>query len=592
MYRNPYPRTLLIVRLLFCYEVEDRQSCLSPDRQDCLSSTYARAMRLLLILLLAFPLFSQPAPVKQAFGDFRAEAIRAHVKFLASDLLEGRGPGTRGDALATSYIAAQFEAMGLEPAGDNGSYFQKVSLLGITTNEAGSSLAFNRNSTKRTLKYRDEFVAGNQTQQENVSIDSDILFVGHGVKAPEYNWDDYKGVDVRGKTLVMLVDDPPANAQEPDLFRGRARTYYGRWTYKHEIGTKLGAAAVILVHTDPSAGYGWQVVRNSWTGEQGYVKLPAGQHALTVASWITQPVAAELFASAGLDLAKLTEAAHRRDFKPVPLGVKLQGNVKSTIRAFDTANVVAKLEGSDAKLKDEAILYSAHHDHIGIGSPDDDDPTDTIYNGAIDNASGTATVLELARVWSRMTPRPKRSVYFALVAAEEQGLLGSKYLGEHPPIPAGKIAVGFNMDALNLFGEVKSVTMIGIDRTTFFPTAQQVTKAMNLTIVPDQAPEQGSYYRSDHFSLAKAGVPAFSIKQGLEVIGKPAGYGEAKSKEYREKHYHQASDEFDPTWDFAAAVQVARLATWLGYEAAQSDAMPMWLEGEEFYAVTRAARQR
>jgi Zn-dependent M28 family amino/carboxypeptidase len=322
------------------------------------------------------------------------------------------------------------------------------------------------------------------------------------------------------------------------------------------------------------------------------VKNREGQHALTVASWITQPVAAELFQSAGLDLAKLTEAAHKRNFKPVPLGVKLQGNVKSAIRAFDTANVVARVEGSDPKLKDEAVLYSAHHDHIGIGTPDDDDATDTIYNGAIDNASGTATILELARVWSRMTPRPKRSILFALVAAEEQGLLGSEYLGENPPIPAGKIVMGLNLDALNLFGEVNSVTMIGIDRTTFFPTAQNVTKAMNLTIIPDQAPEQGSYYRSDHFSLAKAGVPAFSIKQGLEVVGKPAGHGEAKSKEYREKHYHQASDEFDPTWDFTAAVQVARLALWLGYEAAQSDTMPMWLEGEEFYGVTKAVRQR
>lgn len=547
--------------------------------------------RTLLLLVLALPLFAQPAAVKQSFDDFRAEAIRAHTKFLSSDLLEGRGPGTRGDALATSYIAAQFEAMGIEPAGDDGTYFQKVSLLGITTQEAESSLAFNRNGTKRTLKYRDEFVAGNQTQQENATIDSDVIFVGHGVVAPEYKWDDYKGVDMRGKTLVMLVDDPPATAKEPDLFRGRARTYYGRWTYKQEIGAQRGAAAVILIHTDPSAGYGWQVVRNSWTGEQAYVKNRPGQHALTAAGWITQAMAAELFQSAGLDLAKLTEAAHKRDFKPVPLGVKLQGNLKSAIRAFDTANVVARIEGSDAKLKNEAVLYSAHHDHIGIGNPDDEDPTDTIYNGAIDNASGTATVLELARVWSRMNPRPKRSIYFALVAAEEQGLLGSKYLGEHPPIPAGKIAMGINLDALNLFGEVNSVTMIGIDRTTFFPTAQNVTKAMNLTIVPDQAPEQGSYYRSDHFSLAKAGVPAFSIKQGLEVIGKP-GHGEAKSKEYREKHYHQASDEFDPTWDFSAAVQVARLSLWLGHEAAQSDTLPMWLEGEEFYAVTKRARQQ
>jgi Zn-dependent M28 family amino/carboxypeptidase len=527
--------------------------------------------------------------VKQAFDALRADAIRAHTKFLSGDLLEGRGPGTRGDELTTSYIAAQFEALGLEPAGDNGTYFQKVSLLGITTEADKSSFSF---SKLGALQFRDEIVGGNQSQLPNVTIDSDVVFVGHGVSAPEYQWDDYKGLDVRGKTLVMLVDDPPATEKEPDLFKGRARTYYGRWTYKFEMGTSRGADAVILIHTDPSAGYGWQVVRNSWGGEQAYVKNPEGKHALTFAGWVTQKKAQELFKAAGLDLEQLTQLAHTRDFKPVPLGVKFQSSVRSSIRPFDTANVVARLEGSDPKLKDEAVLYSAHHDHLGIGNPDDDDKTDTIYNGAIDNASGTATVLELARVWSTMQPRPKRSILFALVAAEEQGLLGSEYFGQHPAIPAGKIGLGINLDALNLFGEVTNMTMIGVDRTTFFPTAQNVTKAMNLTIVPDQAPEQGSYYRSDHFSLAKAGVPAFSVKQGVEVKGKPAGWGEAKSKEYREKHYHQPSDELDPAWDFNAAVQVAKLALWLGYEAAQAAQLPMWLEGEEFYAKTAAVRGR
>ena len=547
--------------------------------------------RFVLAVAVALPVVvsasAQPAPVKQSFDALRADAIRAHTKFLSSDLLEGRGPGTRGDELATSYIAAQFEALGLEPAGDNGTYFQKVSLLGITTDAAQSSFSF---SKAGAMQYRDEIAGGNQSQLENVTIDSDIVFVGHGVSAPEYQWDDYKGFDARGKTLVMLVDDPPATAKEPDLFKGRARTYYGRWTYKYEMGTSRGADAVILIHTDPSAGYGWQVVRNSWGGEQAYVKNPEGRHALAFAGWITEKKAQELFAAAGLKLDQLTQLAHRRDFKPVPLGLKFQSNLKSTIRPFDTANVVARLEGSDPKLKEEAILYSAHHDHLGIGNPDDDDPADTIYNGAIDNASGTATVLELARVWSAMKPRPKRSILFALVAAEEQGLLGSEYFGQQPPIPAGRIGLGINLDALNLFGQVTEVTMIGVDRTTFFPTAQSVTKAMDLTIVPDQAPEQGSYYRSDHFSLAKAGVPAFSIKQGLEVKGKPAGWGQAKSKEYREKHYHQPSDELDPSWDFNAAVQVAKLALWLGYEAAQGAQLPMWLEGEEFFAKTAAVR--
>jgi Zn-dependent M28 family amino/carboxypeptidase len=545
------------------------------------------------LLLAALPVFGQDVPtaVQRSFDAFRAEAVRAHLKFLSSDLLEGRGPGTRGDALATSYLASQFEAMGLRPAGDNGTYFQKVSLLGITTDETKSTVSFRNNGADLgPLKYRDQFVGGNQSQKVNVTCDSEVVFVGHGVSAPEYQWDDYKGFDPKGKTLIMLVDDPPATSEEPELFRGRARTYYGRWTYKFEQGAARGADAVILIHTDRAAGYGWQVVRNSWTGEQAYVKNAPGQRALAFAGWISESLAQELFKNAGLDLAALTKAAGSRDFKPVPLGFRFAGNVTSTIRPFDTANVVAKLDGSDARLKDEAVLYTAHHDHIGIGAPDDDDPTDTIYNGAIDNASGTATILEIARVWSEAEPRPKRSIVFALVAAEEQGLLGSEYFGEHPVVPAGRIAMGLNIDAIHLLGDVGSVSMIGIDRTTFFPTAQKVTKALNLAIVPDQAPEQGSYYRSDHFSLAKVGVPAFSIKQGNDIVGKPAEWGQAKTKEYRDKHYHQASDEYDPSWDFNAAVQAGRLAFWLGWEAASATEKPMWLPGEEFHDVTARVR--
>ena len=550
----------------------------------------------ILLAALATPLVAQvPPSLQQPFDAFRAAAIRAHIKYLSSDLLEGRGPGTRGDALATGYIAAQLEAMGLAPAGDNGTFFQKVSLLGISMNADRSSVGFVKENSAAAdpepLHYRDQFVGGNQSQVENVALDSDVIFVGHGVVAPEYQWDDYKGIDTRGKTLVMLVDDPPATEKEPDLFKGRARTYYGRWTYKFEMGAAKNAQAVILIHTDASAGYGWQVVRNSWTGEQAYVKKAAGQPALAFAGWVTEAVARDLFRSASLDLDTLTKMAHSRDFKPVPLHLKLHGTVASTIRPFDTANVVAKLEGSDPKLKDEAVLYSAHHDHLGIGTPDDDDPTDTIYNGAIDNASGCATILEIARVWSETRPRPKRSILFAFVAAEEQGLLGSQYFGQHPAMPAGRIGLGINLDALNLFGATKSVTMIGVDHLDFFPIAQKVTKALNLTIVPDQAPEQGSYYRSDHFSMAKAGVPAFSIKQGLEIVGKPDDYGRDQSKEYREKHYHQASDEFDPSWDFDSAVQVGRLAFWLGWEVAQGAKLPMWLPGEEFYQKTADVRR-
>ena len=556
-------------------------------REGCRGSNALRSgMKRTALSLIALLFATMPV----AAQELSADAIRAHTRFLSNDLLEGRGPGTRGDALATAYLATQLEAMGVEPAGDGGTFFQKVSLLGMTTNAEASSLSIKgRGKSVGPLAYRDQFVGGTHAQREQVSVDSELVFVGHGVVAPEYRWDDYKGADLRGKTLVMLVDDPPATAAEPDLFRGRTRTYYGRWTYKFEIAAARGAEAVILIHTDAAAGYGWHVVRNSWTGEQAYVRNAEGQPALDFAGWVTEATAKEIFAAAGHDLATLTEKAHARNFKPVPLGLKLEGTIASAIRPFETANVIGRIEGADPELKSEAVLYSAHHDHLGIGTPDDDDATDTIYNGAIDNATGTATVLEIARAWTA-APRPRRSILFAFVAAEEQGLLGSKFLGENPPLPAGKIALGLNLDALNLFGEVTSVTMIGVDRTTFFPAAKKITAAMNLEIVPDQAPEQGSYYRSDHFSLAKAGVPAFSIKQGLEIVGKPDGYGAEKSKEYREKHYHQASDEFDQAWDFGAAVQVGRLALQLGREAANADPMPMWLPGEEFYDVTAKAR--
>ena len=552
-------------------------------------------LRFAALLLLATSLHAQPIPptVQNAFDALRPDAIRAHTRFLSSDLLEGRGPGTRGDELARAYIAARLEAMGLQPAGDNGTFMQKVSLLGVEPIEEKSSLAFTKGgkTVLGPMKLRDEYAGGNQSQVESTTLDSEVIFVGHGVVAPEYKWDDYKGIDTKGKTLIMLVDDPPASEKEPDLFKGRARTYYGRWTYKYEIGTAKGAQAVLLIHTTDAAGYGWQVVRNSWSGETSYMRNAPGAPALRFAGWITEDVAKKLFAAAGQDLAALTKAAASRDFKPVSLGFRLTGSVGSKLRPFDTANVVAKLEGSDPSLKNEAILYSAHHDHLGIGAPDDNDKSDRIYNGAIDNATGSATILELARVWSVESPRAKRSVLFAWVAAEEQGLLGSQYLAQHPPIPAGKISLAINLDALDLFGKVKSVTMIGVEKMTFFPAAQAITKLMNLTIVPDQQPEQGSYYRSDHFSLAKAGVPAFSIKQGQEVIGHPDAWGAAKWKEYREKHYHQPSDEFDPTWDFESAVQIAQLAFWFGWEAGNAADLVNWNAGEEFAAV-RAASQK
>src|SRR2546428_1633117 len=346
----------------------------------------------LLLLAAALPLIaaeksSIPTIVERGMKLFSADEMKAHDKFLASDLLEGRGPGTRGDDLAMQYIAAQFESYGLEPAGDNGTYFQRVPLLGVRMDAANTNLSFAKDGGPiiGPLKHLDEFVATDQSQNASSALNSELVFVGHGVVAPEYRWDDYKGLDAHGKTLIMLVDDPPATAQEPDLFKGKARTYYGRWTYKYETGTARGADGVILIHTNDAAGYPWSVVRNSWGGETSYVRLAPGQPALHIASWITERLAGDLFKAAGYDLDTLTKAAASRDFKPVPLGYKLTGTIASTIRPFDTANVIAKLTGSDPKLRDEGIIYTAHHDHLGIGRPDE--RRAAIYNGAIDNAS-------------------------------------------------------------------------------------------------------------------------------------------------------------------------------------------------------------
>ena len=549
---------------------------------------------LLLLVVAGIPLLvratkttsttTPPAPVARAMKMLSGDAMKAHDRFLASDLLEGRGPGTRGGRLAINYIAAQLESYGLEPAGDNGTYIQKVPLLGITTDADKTSISFSKDgSAIGPLKYLDEFVGSDLSQNETNTFNSEVVFVGHGVVAPEYKWDDYKGLDTRGKTLVMLVDDPPASASEPDLFKGKARTYYGRWTYKYEIGAQKNADAVILIHTNDAAGYPWQVVRDSWGKEGSHVKVKAGEPALKLASWMTHDAAVKLFKAAGYDVDALTRDASSRDFKPVSLGFKMTGNIASKLRPFDDANVIAKIAGSDPKLRDEAIVFSAHHDHLGIGRAND--KGDNIYNGAIDNASGCAVMLEMARVWANTTPRPKRSIYFAAVSAEEQGLLGSAVLGQNPPIPAGRIALNLNYDAIPELGRVRDVVMNGVERTTFYPTAQRIAKALGLTITPDPEPEQGHYYRSDHFSLGKVGIPAFSIDAGQDVIGKSKDWGAKASEDYRENRYHQPSDEFDPNWNWDEGVQMAQLGMWLGWEAANAPTMPNWKEGDEFRGV-------
>ena len=504
--------------------------------------------------------------------------IREHVRFLSHDLLEGRGTGQRGGDIAAEYMATQFALMGLKPAGENGSYMQKVPMVGVTTlPETTFALAPARGDA-HNLKYLDEYVAIDQTQQTKSNVDADIVYVGYGIEAPEYQWDDYKGVDVRGKVLLMLVNEPDSN--DPKFFKGRALTYYGRWTYKYEEAARKGAVGVLLVHKTDMASYPWEVVRNSNSGEKSYLKLD-GTPKLKVAAWVQLEIAKKLVESSGQDLDKLMEAARSRDFKPVPLSVKLKAEMVSKIRPFESNNVLGILPGVDSSLKDQAILYTAHYDHLGIRP---DQPGDNIYNGADDNATGCGIILEIANAFTQSVQKPRRSILFAAVTAEEQGLLGSEYLGKHPPIPAGKISLDLNFDDIPPLGAPQEVEVSGSERTTFFPIVHALSMEFRLNIRPDAHPEAGYYYRSDHFSLARVGIPSFSVSPGAKYKGHDEAWGLKQAEEYTEKRYHQPSDEFDPKADFTADAVMARFGFALGWQAAALPNVIGWQKGDEFEA--------
>jgi hypothetical protein len=491
-----------------------------------------------------------------------AARIREHTRYLSSDLLEGRGVGQKGGDLATDYIAHQLALAGAKPAGEDGTYFQKVPLVGISP-QPGAQLSFVSGGKTVDLKWAADFVGVNQTQQANAPFEGDVVFAGHGIAAPEFKWDDYKGVDVSGKILLLFTNEPPSD--DPKFFDGRALTYYGRWTYKYEEGLRHGARAVILIHTTPTAGYGWDVVRNSWGTEQPMVKLAAGAPALSFAGWMSTEAAEKVLAFAGKHVEELLAAADKPDFKPLSLGIRLRGNVPAKIRELSTRNVAAIVPGSDPKLKDEVVVYSAHWDHFGIGEPVNGD---AIYNGALDNATGCGIILELARVWAAQRQKPRRSALFLSVTAEEAGLKGSAYYAEHPLIAKEKTVLDLNYDMLFPWGRAKDVTVTGAERTAFWPMVQQIAARLNLTISPDAHPEQGHYFRSDHFSFAHAGIPAFSIGHATEFAGKPAGYGEKLYQDFNTNHYHHPSDEFHEDWDFTALQQAAQFGFLLGQEAA------------------------
>jgi len=510
-----------------------------------------------------------------AMQDIRPQNISTQDRFLSSDLLEGRGTGQRGGDVAAEYIATQFALYGLKPAGDNGTYMQKVPLVGVTPAPDTTFALVPDKGAPMELKALDEYVAYDETQQPESNIDAPIVYVGYGIEAPEYNWDDYKGVDVKGKVLLMLVNQP---TDDPKLFHGKALTYYGRWTYKYEEAARKGAAGAILIHQTDMASYGWDVVRNSNSGEHSFLKAD-GAPQLKAASWISRDVAKKLAAASGKNLDKMMAEARSRDFHPVALPVRLKAHMVSKVRPFTSQNVVAMLPGSDARLKNEAVIYTAHYDHFGIRP---DMKGDNIFNGAMDNGTGCSILLELARVYSETKQHPRRSILFASVTGEEQGLLGSQYLGEHPPIPAGRISLDLNFDNVLPLGSPEEVQVSGAERTNFFPALLETAKEFRFSIRPDPRPEAGYYYRSDHFSLARVGVPGFSVNQGIKFKGHDATWGLAQEDEYRDKHYHQPSDEWHPGLDWTSDASIARFGFALGWEAANQSAEVQWKKGDEF----------
>jgi Zn-dependent M28 family amino/carboxypeptidase len=519
-----------------------------------------------------------PGAAFTAMQGINPDRIRYHVRFLAHDLLEGRGTGQRGGDLAAEYIGTQFALYGLKPAGDGGTYMQKVPMVGITTLPKSTFTLAPAKGDVVTLRFLDEYVGYDQTEAAENDIDADIVFVGYGISAPEYKWDDYKGMDVRGKVLLMLVNEPPSDDEK--FFKGKALTYYGRWTYKYEEGARRGAAGVILIHKTDMASYGWEVVRNSNSGEKSYLKTE-GTPKLKVASWIQLDVAGKLAQLAGMNLERMMTDARSPEFHPAKLPVRLKAHIVSQVRPFASNNVVAILPGVDPRRRNEAVMFSAHYDHLGVRP---DMAGDNIYNGSNDNATGCGILLEVARAFTVSAQKPPRSIIFAAVTGEEQGLLGSEYLGLHPPVPASKISLDLNYDDVPPLGAPEEVEVSGAERTTFYRVVQSTAKDFRLQIRPDSRPEAGHYYRSDHFSLARVGIPSFSINEGMKYKGHDADWGVQQAKEYTDKRYHQPTDEYHPDMNFLGDSVVARFGFALGWKAAQMGSLVGWQKGDEFEA--------
>ena len=524
--------------------------------------------------------------LKPALDAITPDSLLAHIKVLASDEFEGRAPGTKGEELSVNYISEQFARIGLKPGNPDGTYIQEVPLAGITSEPA---MSFTVGEKKTDLKFPDDYVASSARLQSDIKVDNaDVVFVGYGVVAPEYGWDDYKDVDVRGKTILMLINDPaipdPKDPKKFDdkMFKGKAMTYYGRWTYKYEIAAQKGAAAAVIIHETEPAAYPYSVVKTSWAKENFELDQPnKNMDAVQVRSWITLDVAKKLLADSGQDFDALKKAAIKKDFRPVALKAKANISIKQTVRSFKSHNVLGKLEGSDPKLKDEWVVYTAHWDHLGRHL---DLQGDQIFNGAIDNASGVASVIQLGAAFVKLNPPPKRSVLFMATTAEEAGLLGAKFYAEHPLYPLEKTLADINIDTVNPWGKTRDIEDLSNNNSTLDDMLAAAAKRNGRVMKPNSQPEKGGFYRADHFEFSKLGVPALYIGGGKEVIGKPAEFGQQKKDDYTAHHYHQVSDEVNPEWDLSGAAQDMQLLFEVGYQVANGNKFPEWKSGTEFKA--------
>ncbi len=507
-----------------------------------------------------------------------ADLMRGYVRELSDDKYEGRGPGSRGDEAARRYLAEELGKLGLLPGAADGGWEQPFELIGVTADQP-EEWSFRNDDGELILKQWDEFIVSSGVQAQRAELsDAEVVFVGYGIQAPEYDWNDYENHDVTGKVVLVMNNDPD---WDENLFGGERRLWYGRWLYKYQTAAEQGAIGAIIIHTPPSAGYPFQVVQTSWTGEQ--FELPAGDEArLQAAAWVTEDSARALVEMAGLNLDQLREAADNRDFEPVPLGVTTSIGFDVSINTVKSANVLGLLPGSDRDLEDEVVIYTAHHDHLGIGTPDEDG--DAIYNGAMDNASGVAQVMAIARALKALPEAPRRSVLFALVGAEEQGLLGSKFYAGNPTFAPGKIAANLNYDGGNIWGHTHDVTYIGLGKTTIDSIVTGIAAEQGRIVKPDQFADKGYFYRSDQFSFAQIGVPAMYLDTGTDFVDRPPGWGEEQLNHYTNVNYHQPSDEYDPGWNFEGMISDAQLGFWTGLAIANADDMPSWVEGDEFEA--------